>query len=419
MPRDAAQNPREIIAARKIWASNLLLPTPMRALNSWKVPFVCAFATVGLPLALVFLTRTGNMSAANQQPPLAPPAPTAAASAPPRAKTSGGPVEISLNDALGRRWLQAQYQGNGRDVIKASLTNCYAAPLRVTVDAGSIFETADLHNQTVIARGETIELAPGARREAWLQAAATHSGNIRGERAYRLCPDTLPALAALFAQSEKCPEISRDAIQTAVLMITENAPLGVFARFTLLSGTASAKPFATTFQVGTGEILTAFSLLKQAGYPRGNFAATHDSQLRIESMIDPLSHAAALRYYRIPAEQEWAYWRDELQQGDLSTRHYALYGIGRYFPDVALQMLPDWARAKHMSSLYRTSAIQAMAETRRSEAISVLQSLVSEFGAATELGQSSRKAIAYLENQRNATPAPGMVEFRLSQANLR
>ena len=149
-------------------------------------------------------------------------------------------------------------------------------------------------------------------------------------------------------------------------------------------------------------------------------AAAHDPQLKIEAMIDPLSHAAALHYYNIPTDKEWAYWRDELQSGDASTRHYALYGIGRYFPDVAMEMLPTWARTRHLSTLYRTSAIQAMAETHRPEAISVLQGLVSEFGAATELGESARKSIAYLENQRATLPAASnLVEFRVSQAEVR
>ena len=60
-----------------------------------------------------------------------------------------------------------------------------------------------------------------------------------------------------------------------------------------------------------------------------------------------------------------------------------------------------------------------MAETHRPEAISVLQGLVSEFGAATELGESARKAIAYLENQRAAPASNNLVEFKVSQATLR
>jgi hypothetical protein len=83
-------------------------------------------------------------------------------------------------------------------------------------------------------------------------------------------------------------------------------------------------------------------------------------------------------------------------------------------------MLPAWARATQLSPLLRISAMQAMAETHRPEAISALQQLVSEFGAATALGQSGRKAIAYLENQR-LTPAASsrLVEFKLTDASLR
>ena len=108
-------------------------------------------------------------------------------------------------------------------------------------------------------------------------------------------------------------------------------------------------------------------------------------------MIDPLAHAAALNYYGITPEKEWPYWRDELTKGDASTRHYALYGIGRYYPEVALQMLPAWARDRRLTPLIRQSAIQALAETRRPEAISVLQQLVVELGGATELGTSARR----------------------------
>ena len=224
----------------------------------------------------------------------------------------------------------------------------------------------------------------------------------------------------MFAQADQNPEISRDAIQTAVLLLTENAPLGMFAKFNLLSGDGAPAPVAATaYRVNTGEILAAFSLLKDAGYPRMNLIAAQEPQLKIEAMIDPLAHAAAAHYFNLSREQEWAYWRDELSKGDLSTRHYALYGIGRYYPDVALQMLPDWARAAQLSALMRTSAIQAMAETHRPEAISVLQQLVSEFGAATELGQSARKAMAFLENQRAAPVTANVVDFKLSQASLR
>lgn len=380
----------------------------MRKLASWKIPFACALATVAVPAVLAFLFQGAA----------APPSPTAVAPAPAPASQAAS-VEVSLVDALGRDWLTAEYRANGRDEVTAVLRSKFAAPLRLTFSAGLIFETADFQGQMAMTSRQTVDLPPGGRREARLAAAATHLANPLAAQVYHLCPDTLPALAPLFAQVDKTPEISRDAVQTAILMLTDNAPLGAFAKFALLA-VDSAKASTTAFQVNNPEILAAFELVRDAGYPRFNLVATRDPQLKIESMIDPLSHSAALNYYHISSDQEWGYWRHELQLGDLSTRHYALYGIGRYYPDVALQMLPTWARAKNLSTLYRTSAMQAMAETRRPEAISVLHGLVGEFGAASELGQSARKAIAFLENQRSAPGASAMlVGFRVSQADVR
>ena len=388
------------------------------SINTWKVPFACAMAVTGLPLALVLMSH--HAAATSVSPEVANGKP-AAASAPAAVAMDPkvAPVEISLHDALGRRWVQTEYRGNGHSELRAAFVNRHGAPLRVTVDSGTIFETADLRNQIIVARGQQVELPVGGSCAAWLPCAATRSTNALSDQPYHLCPDTLQPLRALFTQVDRSPEYSREAIQCAVLMLNENAPLNLFAKFTVLSGDQPTRTNSPAYKANTAEILAAFKLVKDAGYSRMNLLAAQEGQLKIEAMIDPLAHAAAVAYYNLSTEQEWTYWRDELQKGDVSTRHYALYGIGRYYPDVALQMLPDWARATQVSALMRTSAIQAMAETHRPEAISVLQQLVSEFGAATELGDSARKAIAYLENQRTAPAASNGVEFRLSQASLR
>ena len=393
--------------------------------SSWKVPFACALAVTGLPLALVLLSHHAATAAdaplaatnvtASAPAAMAAPAPVANPAADPNAPA----VEVSLGDALGRHWLQAEYRGDGRSEIRVAFVNRHTAPLKVAINSGLIFETADLRNQMVVARGQTVEVPAGGNRSAWLPAAATRSTNALADQPYALCSDTLLHLQPLFAAVDRCPEYSRESVQCAVLMLTENAPLNLFAKFAVLSGDQPTRTNSPAYKVNTAELLASFSLVKEAGYARMNLLAAQESQLKIESMIDPLAHAAAVKYYHLSTEQEWTYWRDELQKGDVSTRHYALYGIGRYYPEVALQMLPDWARAGQLSSLMRTSAIQAMAETHKPEAISVLQGLVSEFGAATELGQSARKAIAFLENQRAAPVNNGPVEFRLSQASLR
>ena len=384
----------------------------MRSLNYWKVPFACALALTSLPLALIVMSRNAAASAGKE---------AGSGTAPHVASTAGKEAaEISLSDALGRRWIRAQYTGNGTSEIKANFVNLRNAPVRLTVASGLIFETADFQDQMVIAHGQSVDLPSGGSRPAFLECAATRSTNAFTTQDYHPCPETLQALTPLFAEVDRSPEVSRAAIQTAVLLLTENAPMATFAKFNVLSGDTPLRAASPVYQVNTGEILAAFALLKDAGYPRRNLVAAQDPQLEIEAMIDPLAHAAAVHYYHLEAkDQEWAFWRDELQKGDLSTRHYALYGIGRYYPEVALQMLPDWARSTQVSPLMRTSAIQAMAETHRPEAISVLQTLVSEFGAATELGESARKAIAYLENQRTIPVNNSLVEFKVSQAMLR
>ena len=176
--------------------------------------------------------------------------------------------------------------------------------------------------------------------------------------------------------------------------------MAAFARFGLLTGDAPAGRYPECYRVATTDLLAALSLTREAGIPRSALAAAGEPQLRIEAMIDPLSHAAALRLWNLAPEKEWTYWKEELLYGDASTRHYALYGIGRYFPDVALQMLPDWARDQRVNVLFRQSAIQALAETRRPAAISVLQQLAQDLGPNTELGLSARRATMYLENRR-------------------
>ena len=55
-------------------------------------------------------------------------------------------------------------------------------------------------------------------------------------------------------------------------------------------------------------------------------------------------------------------WKNELLNGDQGTRHYALYGIARFYPEIALQMLPNWAREKRTARVFRLAAVQALAK---------------------------------------------------------
>ena len=389
----------------------------MQSLRNWKRPFVCALGSAGAGVALLVALslRPATTTSAAAQP--SAPAPTVAV-------RGGERAEISLGDALGRRWIEATYRGNGRDEIRATLVNRSARPLRVGFAAGLVFESQDLAAQVIVPRDATVDLPAdvGARQTVRLVTAATRTRNRVADAPFAPSETVLTALDPLLAQVRRCPEAARETVATAVLLVAENPPLGAFARFGLLTGEPPAGRYPEHLKVATADLLAAMTLVRNAGIPRATLAAANEPQLRIEAMIDPLAHAAALRFWNLAPEKEWTYWKDELLHGDASTRHYALYGIGRYFPDVALQMLPDWARDRRVNVLFRQSAIQALAETRRPEAISVLQQLANDLGPNTELGVSARRATMYLENRREGVPDAAAIaglSFRTDSGQVR
>jgi len=151
--------------------------------------------------------------------------------------------------------------------------------------------------------------------------------------------------------------------------------------------------------VETADILGALTALRESGVKLETIAMASDPQLRIESMIEPMSREAAKRYYGITEEREWEFWKRELLEGNPTTRHYALYGIARFYPDVALEMLPKWAREMQTHPVYRLAAVQALADTQRAEALPILRQLATEVGQKTELGKAATQAADYLDKR--------------------
>ena len=94
-------------------------------------------------------------------------------------------------------------------------------------------------------------------------------------------------------------------------------------------------------------------------------------------------------------------WRHELLEGDPGTRHYALYGIARFYPDVALQMMPRWALEQRTASHYRRAAIGALALTQRAEAGAILRTLERDLAQKGDLAPTVGPALRYLEQTTN------------------
>ncbi len=318
--------------------------------------------------------------------------------------------EIDLLTGARQGVVQTSIRGNARDRMSAQLRNNSANPLRVKVPAGQVLESG--RNTVVVLRAAQVELMPAQSLELSLATAALHSTNKLGETPYKLSYQDASKTQGFIAWLAEHPEVTAPAAQTAVLALTENLPLNAVAKFAPVNG-APSKLNTDAFRVETGDIIAALTALRESGVKLETIALTVDPQLRIEAMIEPLSRESAKRYYGISEEREWDFWKNELLNGDPSTRHYALFGIARFYPDVALEMLPKWAREGRTHQVYRMSAIQALADTQRPEALPILRQLSDELGSSTELGRAATQAANYLDSRLTqlASAAP-VVAFR-------
>lgn len=321
-------------------------------------------------------------------------------------------VILDLPAAVDQELVQTEFTGNGRERMHMNVTNKGGQHVRIHVPAGLVFQNN--LNSVVTLRPHDIDLKPGEFKEADLQTAALSSANQIVDGGFSLTTNTEPKISRLLNFLRQHPEVSQAAVQTSVLELTENLPVSAFAKFAAAGGELPSRFDNTAFKVEVGDIISALTVLKTIGFRDDQLALTIDPQLKIEAMIDPLSHATAMRYYGITQQTEWEYWKHHLLQGDPSTRHYALYGIARFYPDVALQMLPMWVRETRTNPVYRLSAVQALAETQREEAVSILRQLEHEFGMLTDIGRAAHNAANVLVARLNNNPA-SKVAFRGTQ----
>ena len=327
--------------------------------------------------------------------PATPPPPIAAAKAAVKPAELPSTEVVDLLAAIESGALKVESKGNGRERMRLTLMNKSKAPLAVKVPAGQVFECE--RNAVVVVRAEGTDVRPGTLSTLTLQTAATRSLNTIGEANYRPTYTTAPRTDAFLAYAQEHLELTPSAIQTAVLALTENLTVSAVARFAPASGPLPSRFNTDAFRVATTDIIQALAALRESGAKDRDLAMTIDPQLKIEAMIEPLCRAAAMRYYEIEPEVEWEYWRGELLNGDPSTRHYALYGIARFYPEIALEMLPRWVREAKTNQVYRLAALQALADTQKPEALGLLHELAAELGPDTELGKAAAGAEKYLD----------------------
>jgi hypothetical protein len=326
-------------------------------------------------------------------------------------------VSLSLQEAIAYRAVTAVLAANGHDMLTARVTNPGSRPVRVEVPAGLILKSGQ--NRIAVIRHQVIEIGPRQTKLAKVRTGAVSAANTMGDALYELAADSDRRIEPVLTYAARHPEVSDEAIRTAMLAITDNLPLRDFAKFETTGSEVGSRFETKIFHVDTVDIINALALLRAIGIPTQKLALTVDPVLKVEAMIDPLAHAAALSYYLIPFEKEWVWWKSQLLEGDPATRHYALFGIARFYPEIAVQMMPKWAREDRMEPVFRNSAIQALAETRRSEALSVLQQLAYELGGdMTDLGRTAVTASRYLAKNIQEAPPAAAPRIRLRSGGI-
>jgi len=342
----------------------------------------------------------------NQPPEPGPaPTPTPTQTAPPVKKVD---LEIELLAALEQGLIKSQIKGNGREQTRVILRSNYPETIKTAILPGQILESG--RNAVMILRGTKVEIPPGKSFDQQMETVALHSANKVEDGDYKFSYQTSKKLDLLLIHLADHPELSAQAAQTAALALTENLPLYAVAKFECISAPKN-RLVTEGFRVETNEILAALTTLKTMGIDMTTVVMNNDPQLRIEAMIEPLSRELAKRYYGISESQEWDFWKKELLQGPPGTRHYALYGIARFYPDIAIEMLPKWARETQTHTVFRLSAIQALADTQRPEAIAILRQLANELGPNTELGKAAAETAKYLDaklSSKEATKPQGL-----------
>lgn len=307
-------------------------------------------------------------------------------------------IELAeLQTAVDQGIIKASFVSNGRDVVRATITSRCRGNLKIQVEAGQMLEAG--LNSVVVIRPASLSLEPGKPTNFTFQTAATRSGNKLIEQNYRLTYGRVARIDGLLAYTQSHPEMTPGSIQTAVLALTENLPLSSVSKFPTMGSEFKSRFNTDAFRVETSDLINALVALKEAGISEQAVALAVDPQLRVEAMIDPQCRPTAMHYYGITGNTEWEYWKTQLLEGDMSTRHYALYGIARFYPETAIEMLPKWARETRTTPVFRLAALQALAETHRPEALPILRQLAEELGPKTNLGRAAAGAAEFLETK--------------------
>lgn len=283
---------------------------------------------------------------------------------------------------------------NGKPgMLEGQVVNSGSAAVMYTYPAGTLYSNGK--GDVVLWRDTSVEVPAKGSAKLLLPVVQTKSSNdvLTGNFApHKGDAAALRPLVTLLAHKKN---VSPSVVQTAALIIADDAPLDLVASFPRLRPAALANTGTSPFAASPSDLIAALALVQEAGIDPAGTAMISEPQLEIMTMLNPESHQAAKQFFGVTDEKEWDFWKHQLLQGDPALRHFALYGIARYYPEVALQMLPDWVRANNLYRNYRLSAAWALALVEDSRAQTELRTLREELRADAGMRQVLDRALQH------------------------
>ena len=329
---------------------------------------------------------------ANAAPGSATPAGSGAANAARTPVRAAAPTRDTLTPA----GLTLTVSGQNLEPLKGQVVNQTGNAITCAYPAGTLFSNGV--GDVVLLRDFSVNVPAKLAVDVFLPVAAVSSDGGVPEGRFAPHEGTRPELQGLLTRLALKEPLSPGATQTAVLAVTENVPLDIVASFPRMRPMALSVDGTSPFRVSNADLLDALFFLRAAGVDTGKLAMMTEPPLRTMTMLDPQSHAAAAVFFGLADDAKaWDFWRSQLLDGDPSLRHFALYGIARYYPQVALVMLPQWVRTPGVYREYRLSAAWALALVDDPRAPDVLRDLQREFKDDAGLSQSITRALRHCD----------------------
>lgn len=305
----------------------------------------------------------------------------------------------STDEAKPQDTLNPRFESNGLDVLTIRVINSGEESAEYSLEAGTVLQSAG--NLIMATVGVQRTVAPGETTEDSIPIVPLRSSNTLQKLEYRKVEDSAEVLQPVVELVRSCGgSVDLAVLRTAALLLAENPPIERIAGFPTITSSTSPEAAAEPFRASAGQLLEALVLVKSKGLNVADIGLATDPQLQLETLVKPATNALAREFYGLQnPKKHWAFWKETTVNGDPRLKHYALYGIGRFFPDVAASMMPSWANNRRILAAYRLSAVYALGLAGTPEARDQLVQLAERYPPQTALGKAIEQSIAHIDRQ--------------------